>query len=230
MIRVAAAAITLTVVISSFASAQDATPKFQVFGGYSLLHADTARLPVTNMEFVLGLPANTLALKTNFNGWSAEAQYNADSWVGIVADFGGHTGGPVTAIGGNKISGLPSGSSYSFLAGPVISYRTTSRMTPFVHALFGLDRASLKAGTVSGASSAVSYNAETYNDLTVALGAGLDYRLAQHFALRLAQLDWFHTSVNFNKFYGTAFSSDQFQGLKTNQRNLRFSAGVVVQF
>lgn len=229
MIRFAGAAVILSMLIGSFGFAQDTTPKVQVFGGYSLLHADTTGLPVSIMEFVLGQPANTLALKTNFNGWSAEAQYNADRWLGLVADFGGEPGGPVTALGG-KISGLPSGNAYSFLAGPVISYRTKSKMTPFVHALFGLDRASLKAGTLSGASSTVSYNAATYTDFTMALGGGLDYKLSQHFALRLGQVDWFHTSVNFNKFYGTAFNSAQFEGLKTNQRNLRLSAGIVLRF
>jgi opacity protein-like surface antigen len=230
MMRYAAATVVLTVLIGSFAFAQDSTPKVQVFGGYSLLHADTAGLPVSNMEFVLGQPANSLELKTNFNGWSAEAQYNADRWVGIVADFGGESGGPVTAVGGNKISGLPTGNSYSFLAGPVISYRTKSKMTPFVHALFGYDRARLNAGTVTGASSTVSFNASTYTDFAIALGGGLDYKLSHHLALRLGQIDWFHTSVNFNQFYGSAFNSDQFEGLRTRQRNLRISAGVVLRF
>jgi hypothetical protein len=56
------------------------------------------------------------------------------------------------------------------------------------------------------------------------------FALARHFALRVGQLDWFHTSVNYNKFFGSAFDSDQFEGIRTHQRNLRVSAGVVVQF
>jgi opacity protein-like surface antigen len=224
------ATLTLTILIGSFGLAQDSTPKLQVFGGYSLLHADTGGLTGSTMDFVLGQPANTFALKTNFNGWSAEAQYNADRWLGLAVDFGGQYGGPITTLGGSKISGLPTGNTYSVLAGPVISYRKKPKITPFVHALFGWDRARLSASTLSGVSSPVSTNSSTYTDFTMALGGGLDYKLSQHFALRMGQLDWFHTSLNFNKFYGSAFASDQFQGFSTRQRNLRLSTGIVLRF
>ena len=43
MTRFAAAIIISTVLIGSFAFAQDSTPKVQVFGGYSLAHEDTRR-------------------------------------------------------------------------------------------------------------------------------------------------------------------------------------------
>jgi hypothetical protein len=155
MIRFAVAAVILIVLIGSFGLAQDSTPKLQVFGGYSLLHADTAGLTGSTMDFVLGQPANTFALKTNFNGWSAEAQYNADRWLGLAVDFGGQYGGPITTLGGSKISGLPKGNTYSVLAGPVISYRKKPKITPFVHALFGWDRARLSASTLRSVVSGV---------------------------------------------------------------------------
>jgi opacity protein-like surface antigen len=232
MIRFSFAATALAVLISSFALAQDAPPKVQVFGGYSLLHADAAGLTSQTMDFVLGQGASTFALKSNFNGWSAEAQYNLDRWIGIAVDFGGQSGGPITTTSfAQGIGGLPNGNSYSVLAGPVISYRTKSKLTPYVHALFGVDRARLDGGSLTGVAGApVSFNAETYTDFAIALGGGVDYRLTRHFAIRAGQLDWFHTSVNYNKFYGSAFDSDQFEGIRTRQRNLRFSAGVVVQF
>ena len=230
MIRFAAAVITLAVLMGSFAYAQDSPPRVQVFGGFSLLRTDKAGLQASTMDVVLGQPANTFGLRTTFNSWSAEAQYNVGRWLGLAADVGSDSGGPVTASGGSKISGLPNGNSYYVLVGPVISYRTKSKVTPFAHALFGIDRAILKAGVLSGPSSTVSYNSENYNDIAFALGLGVDYKVLPHVALRLGQLDLFHTSVNFNKFYGPAFNSDQFEGLKTGQRNLRFSAGAVLQF
>jgi hypothetical protein len=43
MIRLAAATIVMATLVGSFAFAQDSTPRVQVFGGYSLMHADIAR-------------------------------------------------------------------------------------------------------------------------------------------------------------------------------------------
>lgn len=230
MIRLAAATIVMAALVGSFALAQDSTPRVQVFGGYSLMHADIARPTGQAWDLSLQEPSGTFAPTSNFKGWSAEAQYNADRWVGVAADFGGQWGGPITASSGSGISGLPNANTYSFLAGPVLSYRNKSRMTPFVHALFGWDRASLSASTISGLSSPVSSPAKTYTDFAIALGGGLDFKISRHFALRAGQLDYFHTSLNFNKFYGSAFDSERFEGFATHQDNLRFSTGVVVSF
>ncbi|MGA7216837.1 MAG: outer membrane beta-barrel protein [Candidatus Sulfotelmatobacter sp.] len=229
MTRFTVAAFVSIFLICSFGFAQDTTPKVQVFAGYSLLHLDTVGMTSATIEFALLQPANTLTLRTNLNGWSGEAQYNANRWFGVAADIGGEYGGPVTANSG-ATTGVPNGNSYSFLAGPVLTYRKKPHVTPYVHAVFGWNRASLSASTVKGPINTVPTNAENYTGFVMALGGGLDYKLTQRFSLRLAQLDWFHTSVNFNKFYGNAFSSDQFQGFSTHQDNLRFSTGVVVRF
>lgn len=233
MIRFASASISLILLIGSFAFAQGTTaevPKVEVFGGYSLLHADTGKLNGNTVDLDLNQFPNTFGVKTNFNGWNAEAQYNFSSLVGIVADFGGFYGTPITSTGSNVIKGLPTESSYSFLVGPVISYRAKKKITPYLHALFGWDRSSLSGGTLIGTSPLISSASTTYTDFAIALGGGIDYKLSQHFAVRVGQLDWFHTSLNLNSFYGSAFGPGLFQGLATNQRNLRFSTGIVFNF
>src|SRR5208282_3838385 len=130
---------------------------------------------------------------------------------GITADFGGRGGSPITAPPG--VSGIPDGKAYSILAGPVISYRTKSKMTPFAHLLFGWDRNSVSASTINGVASPVTSVATTYNDFAFALGGGIDYRIVRHFALRLGQVDYYHTSVNVDKLYGRAFGGTSFEGL-----------------
>jgi hypothetical protein len=232
MIRFAAAAIILTVFTGSCVFAQDATPKVEVFGGYSLLHADHGGLTGPLLDADLNQPSNPFAVPTYFlNGWSAEAQYNASPWLGIAADFGGRYGSPISASGGRTLAGLPKETSYSFMAGPVISYRTKSRLTPFVHALFGWNRTSLDASTITGSvSSPITVAATSYDDFAAALGGGVDYRITHRFSARLGQVDWYHTSVNLNKFYTNAFGGDLLEGLRTNQVNYRVSAGAVVQF
>jgi opacity protein-like surface antigen len=227
-----AAAILLTVVIGSFAFAQDATPKVQVFGGYSLLRADHGGLTGGLLDVNLQQSSNPFALRNYFlDGWNAQAQYNVGRWFGVAADFGGRYGSPITASRGRTLAGLPNDNVYSLLAGPVFSYRTKSRLTPFVHTLFGWERTSVGASTITGSvTSPVPVTATTYNDVVMALGGGVDYRLTHHFSLRPGQLDWYHTSVNLNKLYTNAFSGSLFEGLRTNQINYRFSAGAVLRF
>jgi len=116
------------------------------------------------------------------------------------------------------------------MAGPVLSYRTKSKITPFAHVLFGVDRTRLGASTLSGVSSPVSTTATTDTDLAVALGGGVDYKIFRHVALRVGQLDYYHTSLDMTKFYQSAFGVGLLQGLATHQGNLRFSAGAVLRF
>ena len=234
MTRCAAAMIILIAVsglpaLAQDSTAQDSTPKVEVFGGYSFMRTSTGGLTGSTLDLELRQNPGTFGLGSNFNGWNAEAQYNFDRWIGIVADFGGEYGTPIT--GATKgVSGLPTMSQYSFMAGPVISYRAKAKITPFVHALFGWDRASLGASTITGTSSPVTSFASTYTDFAIALGGGLDYKLSRHFALRVGQLDYFHTSLDLNSFYGTAYGPGRFQGLATHENNLRFSTGIVLRF
>lgn len=230
MIRLFRATITLAFLTTSFVLAQDAMPKVQVFGGYSLLHADSGGLNGSTLDFDLRQFPNTFDVRSNFNGWNAEAQYNFSSWIGVAADFSGFYGSPLTVRSPSPVAGLPNGNSYSILVGPVISYRAQKKMTPFAHALFGWNRTSLSASTFTGTSFPVASVSTHYDDFTLALGGGVDYKVFRRFAVRLAQLDWYHTSVNLNSFYGNAFNTTVFQGLATRQRNLRVSAGFVINF
>jgi opacity protein-like surface antigen len=232
MIRFAAAAIIFNVLMGACVFAQDTTPKAEVFGGYSLLRSDRGGLTGPLLDADLNQPSNPFAVPTYFlNGWSAEAQYNASRWLGIAADFGGRYGSPIAASGGRTLTGLPKETSYSFLVGPVISYRTKSRLTPFAHALFGWNRTSLDASTVTGSvSSSITVAATSYDDFAMALGAGIDCKIMRRFSVRLGQVDWYRTSVNLNKFYTNAFGGDLLEGLRTTQTNYRVSAGAVVSF
>jgi len=254
MIRFASAILTGVVLLSSLAFAQtnppaaaapappppptvksepapDPLPKVQVFGGYSLLHADNGRLTGTLLDVNLREPNNTFGVRSNFNGWNAEAQYNVSRLLGLVADFAGYYGSPFTPYGTRSVGGFPSQTSYSVMVGPVFTYRRYKRLTPYVHALFGFSRSSLSASTITGAVNPISSVAATSDDFAMALGGGVDYKVNHRFALRLAQVEWYHTSLNLDKYYGSAYGASAFDvGLSTNQRNLRFSAGIVASF
>jgi opacity protein-like surface antigen len=230
MTRSAVATIALTVLIGSFAFAQDATPKIQVFGGYSLVHAGNGSFSAATLDFDLREQNSPFGIASFFPGWNAEGQYNIKSWLGIVVDVGGRYGQPITGIRGDQLSGLPTLTGYTFLIGPAFSFKNKTKFTPFVHALFGYDRASLSSSTITGVSSPVTSVATTYTDAAVALGGGVDFKVSRRFALRLAQLDDLHTTHNFNQLYGTAFPSGIFEGLPTKENNFRISAGIIVKF
>jgi opacity protein-like surface antigen len=230
MIRLAVATIVLTVLISSSAFAQDATPKVQVFGGYSMVHAGNGSFSGATLDFDLREQNSPFGIASFFPGWNAEGQYNIKRWLGIVVDGGGRYGQPITEKGGDQLSGLPSLTGYTLMAGPAFSFKNKTKFTPFVHALFGYDRVSLSSSTITGVSSPVTSVATTYTDAAVALGGGVDYKVSRRFALRLAQLDDLHTTHDFNKFYGSAFPSGIFEGLPTKENNFRMSAGIIVKF
>jgi outer membrane immunogenic protein len=100
------------------ASAQD-TPKVEVFGGYSYVHAS-----VSGADFT-----------ANLNGGTASVSYNPANWLGLVAEVGGYNGGENSSgVGIN-------GQVYTFLFGPKTTFRI-GRFTPFVETLFGGARAS----------------------------------------------------------------------------------------
>jgi opacity protein-like surface antigen len=230
MIRLVVATIVLTVLIGSVAFAQNSTPKVQIFGGYSYVHVDNGGLTGGDLDFALrelNLPFGTAS---NFTGWNAEGQYNFNRWIGLAGDVGGRYGMPLTDYRNHNLHGLPKATGYTFLVGPVLSYRTKSRMTPFVHVLVGYDRASLNATTITGVSTPVSSSATTDDDLALALGGGLDFRVARHFALRLPQVDDLRTYHNLNHFYESAFPNRLFDGLPLHQNNVRISGGIVLSF
>jgi opacity protein-like surface antigen len=230
MIRLVVATIALIAVIGSVAFAQDSTPKVQVFGGYSYVHVDNGGLTGAVLDFALreiNIPFGTTA---NFTGWNAEGQYNFNRWIGIAADAGGRYGMPITGYRNDNLMGLPKATGYSFTVGPVLSYRTKSKFTPFVHALFGYDRASLNSSTITGVSTPVTSSATTYTDFAMVVGVGLDYRITHHLSVRLPQVDDLRTYHNLNHFYESAYPNALFQGLSLHQNNVRISGGVVVSF
>lgn len=211
----------------------EAVPKVQVFGGYTFVFLGLGNLNATSLDVDLNLYPRVLIPQRDFNGWSAEGQYNFSRPVGAVIDVSGTTTEPF--LGGTGVTGIPTGSSYSIMAGPVVSYRKEKKITPFVHGLFGWNRTSLSAGTLTSSSTIatqgpVASTGATFTDFAMAAGGGFDYKLSRRIYLRSMQLEWYRTSLNLDTFYGTAFNDTLVRGFESKERNLRFSAGVVVNF
>jgi len=153
--------VSLLAVLSLFgatARAQD-TPKVDIFAGYSYLRENPSTAGVSGF---------------NLNGGSASIAYNAKSWLGGVADFGGYHNGNILNSGVN-------GTLSTYLFGPRVSYRRFERITPFGEVLFGV--AHLSSAGTSGSD----------NAFAMTLGGGLDYKLSDHFAIRPVKVDYLMT-------------------------------------
>jgi hypothetical protein len=194
------------------------------------MHLDNGGFTNQTLYAALQEPNNPFVVASYFNGWSAEGQYNFTRAIGVVADVGGRYGTPILSSRFATLTGLPKSNAYSLLVGPVLSYRNKSKLTPFVHALFGFDRISLSASTISGLVNPLSTTATNYTDAALLLGGGIDYKLLRRFSLRLVQLDELRTYHNYNKFYDAAFNTSLFYGISNRQNNFRVSTGISVHF
>jgi len=113
--------------------------------------------------------------------------------VGVVAD-----------LGYCKVTGLPSGTSSSetnFLFGPRAYFPAHGRVSPYVQALFGGERAS---ASISGIGSGST------NAFAMTFGGGADIALSRNVSFRAIQVEYFYTH------FGGA-----------SQNNLRLQSGLV---
>ncbi len=131
MMRKITLLLTLLMLGSLWASAQQSSSKVDLFGGYSYFNGSTSGL----------------AGRYSLNGWNGQGTYNVTHWLGATADFGGYYGSPFTL----------SANDYSFLFGPTVSLRT-AHFTPYAHVLFGVDRIheSLIGGSVTNSAFAMA--------------------------------------------------------------------------
>jgi len=156
-------------------------PKAEVFGGFSISSA-----AISSTDPVTGL---TSSLRESFMGWQGSANLNVTHHLGIVGDFGGqYKSLPGITGAGATVSGV-SLNSYQFLFGPRIMFRK-SRITPFVHAMFGGVKEGIGSTTLTVLGTSVTTPAVSSTGLGMAMGGGLDVNLTDRFALRVPQFDW----------------------------------------
>jgi outer membrane immunogenic protein len=164
------------------------TPKLEISLGYTYVRART--VVVTGCCF-------------NMNGGNISVAYNANNWFSLVGDFGLYYAGNVQNSG-LTLSVFP----YTF--GPRISIRKNKTFTPYAQALFGGGYA---GGTIYTRSFVPVGGKSAF---ALAVGGGLDAKLSKHFALRLAQVDYFFTNFP--------------DGATNHEHNFRLTTGIVFSF
>ena len=161
------------------AKAQSDYPRFELFGGFSLIRPsvpDNLGKNPSNSAFLQSAGESVLG---NVPGWGASATLNLGRVFGITADFGGqykHT----DTIQGFKVNA--NGDLHTFLFGPTVTMRK-KLLSPFVHALFGVGRV--------GASNIGSKFTWDETGFAASVGGGMDVAVHKHVAIRAIEVDYF---------------------------------------
>jgi len=196
--------------------AQDAAVA-DVFLGYSFLRANSSQ----------NIPA------FSNNGGVGTVAYNITDNFGLEAEFGGYHNGNVNNYQFDT-------SSFSFLFGPRVSLGRSKKIDPYVHALFGGMYATTSIAEssilipvqpiVGAGCSGTRCNASQAN-FGMALGGGLDIRVAHHILFRPIQLDYMLTRFETPNFLGGNVGSGTTGTTSNkNQNYLRYSAGIAFEF
>lgn len=181
--------------LSVRAMAQEA-PRAEVFGGYQFVDSNG------------GQGESGASDRFELNGWNASLSGYYGRYFGLTVDFAGSYARPTVFI--PPVGELAvSTHLYTFLGGPVIRIPNRSRYQPFVHALFGEAHV---VGSVSLAGPSGSVTGSN-NGFALALGGGLDIKVAPLIGIRPVQLDFLQTHVG-----------------GSTENNIRYSAGVVLRF
>jgi len=214
-------ALIAVIAVSGMAIAQD-FPRFEVYGGYS---AQRLGISDEDLDFITSLieggfddicPAcdssvtSSRFLKKGFEGAFA---VNVNSVFGIVVDvrygFDDIVTGSISNGDDIDVNAKIKYTDMAVLGGPRFAFRSR-RVTPFAHALFGMDRGKLRvelSGTETGSEE------EEDTGLGMALGGGIDLNLGDTVALRLGQVEYYLTRYN-----------EEYLG------NISFSGGIVFRF
>jgi hypothetical protein len=135
--------------------AQDAFPRFEVFGGFSYLPAGADDFP-----------------RQNSNGFQSGLTANVNRWFGVVADLGGQ----YSSASWDRGPGVPAlttnTSVYQYLFGPRFTMRA-DRVSIFAHALIG---------SASGDSGIGGFSDSGF---TLGSGGGVDIGISQRLAARV---------------------------------------------
>jgi outer membrane protein OmpA-like peptidoglycan-associated protein len=178
-------------------------PRVELFVGYSYLRA------VPSID-----SANRLVW---LNGGSTSVAFNLNRYLGLVGDFGGFNDTELNVTGTSSSHALDSsGTVFTYLAGPRLSFRQHNRITPFAQVLFGGIHAS--AVTLSDCTGACTL-LPSENSFAMTAGVGLDVKVRQHLAIRVVQAEYLMTRFE-----------DRTTGDSAMQNDMRLSSGIVFRF
>jgi opacity protein-like surface antigen len=158
-------------------AAAEEAPRFEVFGGYSLAHANIA----TNVP-------NASPSHVNENGFNVAATAYFTRWLGATADFSGHFNTHLVSFtdpfSKAPVKGNITTRVYPLHFGPQVRF-SQGQISPFARVMLGLFRITTKAQNFRAFD----------NDFSFLVGGGLDVRAKPHWAIRAGQFDYIRSHL-----------------------------------
>lgn len=174
---------------STVGMAQSTDTRPEVFVGYSNLQAEG--IPSQEQNQNNSFDDAVFGERTGLHGINAEVAGYVTPRFGLVGDFSFNQRRR-NFTGANGTTGHVATRVLQFMGGPQVRFPNTTRVTPFLRALFGIantrfdveQRQTLTTGTQTR-------NFDTGStDFAMALGGGLDVRANDRLSLRVLQLDY----------------------------------------
>jgi len=175
-------------------------PRADLFLGYSFLRYNSAQT----------IPAFTA------NGGLGTFGWNFNRHIGLEAEFGGYHNGNVNNHQFDTTV-------FSYMFGPRVSFHRARTVDPYVHALFGGQKAHTSICCVAN-TNGTRASTDQHN-FAMAVGGGLDIKLSHAILLRPIQLDYFLT-----RFETPDLTNPAAPFSNRNQHNLRYAAGIAFNF
>jgi opacity protein-like surface antigen len=199
------------VLFSSYAtSVAQSEKKPEIFAGYSFESVNTG---ISSSD----LTATTTSLDNRFkaNGFNLSAASYFTKRFGVAADFSAHFNSRDDTFG--TTSARSKFSLYNITGGPQFRFPSSSKFTPFAHALAGVARRNLTE-TLTGATDTTDKN----TSFTMNFGGGVDYKLSDRFGWRVFQFDYNPIFLRSRTLNSTTFPNRTLTGF-------RFSTGIVIK-
>lgn len=181
-------------------------PKAELFVGYSHFRAVPT---LTNDNRMVGL-----------NGGNASIAFDLNRYLSVVGDFGGYDDTALRLTGPGAVPthvADSSGTAYTYLFGPRLSFRSHDRITPFAQALFGGVHAS--PVTLSGCTGAACTPLPSQSSFAMTAGLGVDLRVTHHVSIRALQAEYMMTRF-----------APLSTGASSMQNDIRLSSGLLFRF
>lgn len=206
---------TLIVLCASLGYGQDRSrPEF--FAGYSFENVDSG---LKSSDFTgTDISGTTLDDRFNLNGFNVSGTGYITKRFGITVDVSAGFKSRTENLG--VVQARSRLSLYNVTGGPQVKFFSSRPVTPFVHALFGVARRSLKLEAIDAGAVSLAAASDNTTSFAMNLGGGVDVRMNDRIDIRIIQLDYNPIFLKSRTVEGLNLPGRTAQGL-------RFSVGLV---
>jgi opacity protein-like surface antigen len=207
----------LIALCASLTRAQD-RPRPEFFAGYSFENIDSG---IKSADFAgTAIPSTSLEQRYRLNGFNLSGTGYLTKRFGLTGDFSAGFERRIDNFG--ILQTRAKFSIYNITAGPQVKFFSNRRATPFVHALFGVARRSLKETVDVAVATPITFAEDSTTSFAMNLGGGIDVRLNDRVDIRVIQVDYNPIFLKSRIIENVNFPGRTAQGV-------RFSIGLVIK-